>query len=62
MFKGAGWETDEILAEMMVTDDFYCERLGVVQLDAWSEGRVVLVGDAAGGRRRTMFGSTRGGR
>ncbi|KAI8655300.1 FAD-binding-3 domain-containing protein [Fusarium keratoplasticum] len=47
MFKGAGWETDEILAEMMVTDDFYCERLGVVQLDAWSEGRVVLVGDAA---------------
>ncbi|KAM0429780.1 hypothetical protein ACHAPT_006386 [Fusarium lateritium] len=47
IFKGAGWETDTILKEMMVADDFYCERLGVVRLDAWSEGRVALVGDAA---------------
>ncbi|KAI8713605.1 FAD-binding-3 domain-containing protein [Fusarium sp. LHS14.1] len=47
MFKGAGWETDTILKAMMVTDDFYCERLGVVQLDAWSDGHVALVGDAA---------------
>ncbi|RTE77803.1 hypothetical protein BHE90_007721 [Fusarium euwallaceae] len=47
MFKGAGWETDAILKGMMATDDFYCERLGVVQLDAWSNGRVALVGDAA---------------
>ncbi|KAJ4157066.1 hypothetical protein NW754_008708 [Fusarium falciforme] len=47
IFKRAGWETDAILKEMMETDDFYCERLGVVQLDAWSDGRVALVGDAA---------------
>lgn len=47
IFKGAGWITDELLEEMLATDDFYCERLGVVKLDAWSNARVALVGDAA---------------
>jgi 2-polyprenyl-6-methoxyphenol hydroxylase-like FAD-dependent oxidoreductase len=46
-FKGAGWDTDAFLEGMLATDDFYCERLGVVRLDAWSEGHVALLGDAA---------------
>ncbi|PWY80877.1 FAD/NAD(P)-binding domain-containing protein [Aspergillus sclerotioniger CBS 115572] len=46
-FRGAGWQTEEILRGMDEADDFYCERMGVVNLDRWSRGRVVLVGDAA---------------
>ena len=45
--RGAGWQTEEILRGMEEADDFYCERMGVVNLDRWSRGRVVLVGDAA---------------
>lgn len=47
IFKGAGWITDDILKAMPVADDFYLERLGLVQLQSWSSGRVTLVGDAA---------------
>ena len=47
LMRGAGWEVDELLEAMMSSEDFYCERLGLVKLDSWSKGRVVLVGDAA---------------
>ncbi|KAL1605039.1 hypothetical protein SLS60_004582 [Paraconiothyrium brasiliense] len=47
LFKGAGWRTNELLEAMQRSDDFYCERLGVVKLEAWSKCRVVLLGDAA---------------
>jgi 2-polyprenyl-6-methoxyphenol hydroxylase-like FAD-dependent oxidoreductase len=47
IFRGAGWQTDDILEALEHADDFYCERLGVVKLDCWSRGRVVLLGDAA---------------
>lgn len=48
IFDGdAGWETDNILQGMQRAGDFYCERLALVQMDSWSKGRVVLVGDAA---------------
>ncbi|KAK2763113.1 hypothetical protein FQN54_009748 [Arachnomyces sp. PD_36] len=46
MFQGAGWQTAEILEAMKDADDFYCERVGLVQLDSWTKGRVTLVGDA----------------
>ncbi|KAJ5812599.1 hypothetical protein N7474_008900 [Penicillium riverlandense] len=46
VFRGAGWRTDEILKGLDDANDFYCERLGVVTMDHWSRGRVVLVGDA----------------
>jgi 2-polyprenyl-6-methoxyphenol hydroxylase-like FAD-dependent oxidoreductase len=45
--RGAGWKTEELLKGLEKSDDFYLERLGVVKLDSWSKGRVVLVGDAA---------------
>lgn len=47
VFRGAGWQTEEILRGLTEADDFYCERMGVVKLDCWSRGRVALVGDAA---------------
>ncbi|KAK7727162.1 hypothetical protein SLS53_004340 [Cytospora paraplurivora] len=47
IFQGAGWQTEEFLKGLEAADDFYCERLGVVKMDSWSSGRVVLVGDAA---------------
>ncbi|KAI2936351.1 hypothetical protein CBS63078_862 [Aspergillus niger] len=47
VFRDAGWKSEEIIRGMEEADDFYCERMGVVNLDSWSRGRVVLVGDAA---------------
>lgn len=47
IFRGAGWLTDSLLESMEHTDNFYCERQGIVKLDSWSSGRVALVGDAA---------------
>ncbi|KAJ4355634.1 uncharacterized protein N0V89_003654 [Didymosphaeria variabile] len=47
MFKEAGWRTDELLEAMERSDDFYCERMGVVKMETWSKGRVALLGDAA---------------
>ena len=47
MFRDSGWKSEEMLKAMESSDDFYCERLGVVQLDSWSRGGVTLVGDAA---------------
>ena len=47
IFKGAGWLTEDILDAMWDAGDFYCERLGLVKLNAWSSGCLTLVGDAA---------------
>ncbi|OIW29325.1 FAD/NAD(P)-binding domain-containing protein [Coniochaeta ligniaria NRRL 30616] len=47
IFQGAGWQTEDILQSLKADNDFYCERLGLVKLESWSHGRVVLVGDAA---------------
>lgn len=47
IFRGAGWQSDQIVEGMKEAPDFYCERLGLVKLSSWSCGRVTLVGDAA---------------
>lgn len=47
IFRNAGWQSEELLKGLDDAEDFYCERLGVVKMDSWSSGRVVLVGDAA---------------
>lgn len=47
IFEGAGWRTREILKTLETAEDFYLERPGVVKLEAWSKGRIGLVGDAA---------------
>jgi 2-polyprenyl-6-methoxyphenol hydroxylase-like FAD-dependent oxidoreductase len=53
VFKGAGWRTEELLETLKTSEDFYCEHVGLVKLDSWSQGRMVLVGDAAYGPSAT---------
>jgi 2-polyprenyl-6-methoxyphenol hydroxylase-like FAD-dependent oxidoreductase len=48
-FAGQGWEVPRLLEAMWQAPDLYFDRLGQVQMDRWSSGRVVLVGDAAYG-------------
>ncbi|KAG5794052.1 hypothetical protein H9Q69_006882 [Fusarium xylarioides] len=47
LFGSAGWRPEELIKEMKDSVDFYCERMGVLRLDTWSNGRVALLGDAA---------------
>ncbi|MEU8900423.1 FAD-dependent monooxygenase [Nocardia sp. NPDC048505] len=46
-FRGAGWQTDRFLEGMETTSSFYSQEVVQVRTDTWSQGRVVLVGDAA---------------
>jgi 2-polyprenyl-6-methoxyphenol hydroxylase-like FAD-dependent oxidoreductase len=46
-FAGVGWEVPRLLEAMWDAPDFYFDRISQVQMDRWSAGRVVLVGDAA---------------
>ncbi|SEL14508.1 2-polyprenyl-6-methoxyphenol hydroxylase [Sphingomonas palmae] len=46
-FADAGWQSDRVLAGMETTDDFYFDVLRQVRMPRWSNGRVVLTGDAA---------------
>ncbi|CAM1508993.1 Fc.00g027320.m01.CDS01 [Cosmosporella sp. VM-42] len=46
-FQDAGWESQRIIREMMVTKDFYYEIMAQIKMEKWSKGRVVLLGDAA---------------
>lgn len=46
-FAGVAWKTlPELLEAMQATDDFFFDSADLIQLDRWSKGRVVLVGDA----------------
>ncbi|KAK8131303.1 oxidoreductase [Apiospora sp. TS-2023a] len=45
-FCDAGWECKRVLREMKMTDDFYFDMVAQVNMDKWSKGRVVLLGDA----------------
>ena len=57
-FRGSGWKVDEILALVRGSNDFYCEREGYVKLDAWSRGRVTLLGDAAHSSAANGYGTS----
>lgn len=45
-FEGGRWRTDELLDEMMSSDNFYFDKLCQVHMSSWTKGRVALVGDA----------------
>lgn len=47
LFQNTGWESEKVLRSMNTDNDFYLERMGMVQLDRWFRGRVALAGDAA---------------
>ncbi|MEU4292292.1 FAD-dependent monooxygenase [Kribbella sp. NPDC026596] len=45
-FKGLGWHTERILADLRDADDFYLDSISRVVVPEWSRGRIALVGDA----------------
>ncbi|CAG9984368.1 unnamed protein product [Clonostachys byssicola] len=45
-YKGAGWKTEEILKEMMMSKDFYANEIMQVKPPTLHKGRFVLVGDS----------------
>jgi 2-polyprenyl-6-methoxyphenol hydroxylase-like FAD-dependent oxidoreductase len=46
-FADVKWEAQRMLGMMDAAPDFYFDSLSQVKMDAWSSGRVVLIGDAA---------------
>jgi 2-polyprenyl-6-methoxyphenol hydroxylase-like FAD-dependent oxidoreductase len=46
-FQGAGWQSDRVVKELMLADDFYYDMVAQVKMDSWTKGRIVLLGDAA---------------
>jgi 2-polyprenyl-6-methoxyphenol hydroxylase-like FAD-dependent oxidoreductase len=46
-FRDAGWQTDRFIEGMATTESFYSQEVLQVRTGTWSNGRVVLVGDAA---------------
>lgn len=57
-YKGIGWKTDEILAQMMTTPDFYTTEFAQIKPPVLYKGRVVLVGDAGYAPGPTGAGTT----
>lgn len=45
-YAGEGWEIPRLLDAMWTSPDFYFDRVAMAQIDRWSKGRVVLLGDA----------------
>ncbi|MFB6722149.1 FAD-dependent monooxygenase [Kribbella sp. NPDC056345] len=45
-FKGLGWHTEHLLAQLPTAEDFYFDSTSRVVVPEWSQGRVALVGDA----------------
>ena len=46
-FANEGWEVPRLLNAMRTSPEFYSDQVALVQMDRWSRGRVVLLGDAA---------------
>ncbi|WP_433157202.1 FAD-dependent monooxygenase [Kribbella sp. CA-247076] len=53
-FAGLGWHVPELLAGLPTATDVYFDSISRVDVDRWSAGRVVLLGDAG-------YGATVGG-
>jgi 2-polyprenyl-6-methoxyphenol hydroxylase-like FAD-dependent oxidoreductase len=45
-YQGIGWEVPRLLGMMASAPDYYFDAAAQIQMDHWSKGRVVLVGDA----------------
>ncbi|AKS35288.1 FAD-binding domain [Mycolicibacterium goodii] len=46
-FSGAGWECARIIEALGEVEDLYLDVVSQIRIDRWSQGRTVLVGDAA---------------
>lgn len=47
VFADGGWKVPGLLDTALADPEFYFDALAQVEMDSWSRGRVVLVGDAA---------------
>lgn len=57
-YKGAGWKTEEVMAAMMGSSDFYANEMVQVKLPSLYKGRFVVVGDAGYAPGPTGTGTT----
>jgi 2-polyprenyl-6-methoxyphenol hydroxylase-like FAD-dependent oxidoreductase len=46
VYQGIGWEVPKLLGMMPDAPDYYFDAAAQISMDRWSQGRVVLVGDA----------------
>jgi 2-polyprenyl-6-methoxyphenol hydroxylase-like FAD-dependent oxidoreductase len=46
-FSDVGWECPAILSALELADDVYFDSISQIRMDAWTKGRVALVGDSA---------------
>ncbi|QBD80847.1 FAD-dependent oxidoreductase [Ktedonosporobacter rubrisoli] len=46
-YADVGWEIPTFLQKMQAASDFYFDVVSQIRIEKWSQGRVVLVGDAA---------------
>jgi 2-polyprenyl-6-methoxyphenol hydroxylase-like FAD-dependent oxidoreductase len=46
VYKGLGWEIPKLLGMMSDAPDYYFDVAAQIAMDRWSQGRVVLAGDA----------------
>lgn len=46
-FAGVGWQANRLLEYLEDSPDFYFDSLSQVRMNAWSKGRVCLLGDSA---------------
>ena len=46
-YAGIGWRVPELLDRLLAASEIYFDSVTRIELDRWSRGRVVLVGDAA---------------
>ncbi|MFB4296332.1 FAD-dependent monooxygenase [Actinomadura sp. NTSP31] len=44
--EGGGWELPRLLGTMWDAPDFHFDSMAQIHMDSWSQGRVVLLGDA----------------
>jgi 2-polyprenyl-6-methoxyphenol hydroxylase-like FAD-dependent oxidoreductase len=47
VYEGIGWEVPRLLEMMPTATDYYFDTAAQIDMPSWSNGRVVLVGDAA---------------
>lgn len=48
VYAGMGWITEQLLNDIQDPDDIFMDTVTQIVMPQWSEGRVVLVGDACG--------------
>lgn len=57
LYAGAAWHVPEMLDRLDDVDDFYFDSISRVHMDAYTQGRIALVGDSAYGNTLGGFGT-----